>query len=1176
MDTINKFTQFLLSQKKPVSRLTIKNYKADLKHFILWFEKEFNNNFTPQQVTPQIIEIYKNTKSVSPRSMDRHLSTLRKFFSFTNQEGLISENPFQQLSTLNSQLPTPVDPWKLTDFKNYLYVTNTSSLTIKNYVSDIEQFLSWIGKVLGTSTHNAITKPVINEYKNRLLKTGLTPRSINRKLSSLRKYLLWAQTEGLISVRPTFPDMQKQYDQIKPHEQKVVQQNPVSYSIFPPIRVLQKLSLAGLFLFDAAITQPLAKILSSAKSGLLNIKQKPLFSSKYNIGNLSSGRPMKIENYPKMMYAPLSVSTVYFPIHQKIYHYLAHSRPKWYEKYHSYTITHYLHLAILVLFTTICGFLTTQTITQEKTGNQSVLGTNIQTAENKTLAFQGKLLDTNHTPITKKTDVRFVLYGDPNTPAPLWEETQNITPLMDGTFSATLGSQNPIAKRIIADNPALYLGIAINDLPELFPRQQIATAVYTQDSQTLQGMPPITQTNAQSKNVILALDSSGNLTIGNNASPVFQATGGNFTLLGQSILLTTSPGSNGNIQINPDGNGIIDIQKPIHNTSNNNSTSGVPGAVEIADLLSVVATSSSQSAFTINQNDVGPIISASSSGTAKFTLENDGTTYIAGNVGIGKQNPLVKLHVAGTIAPSETNIHDLGTPSYRFNTLYINSIIASSSGTLGYWQRKEGSLSPSTITDALNLGNTATSSATVHLSGTDQASFIQKGNFGVGTNNPVAKLHVQGEQYVSGNVGIGTSSPNYKLEVLGSINATSDIYKNGTAFNNPDYVFEKWITGDIVKFGSNAGASNYKGLLSLEDTENFVKKSLQLPNVASARGIFERGDILLEKVEEAYIHLFDLNRKISSLIETFTTKKLISPIAQIDQIHTNIISPLASEDHITINSKVVIASKSATMADVLLEVQGSASISGILRAKKIIADEIETGATASAKLLSSALLSPDELASYSGQLSLETLNASFGKFVQGLVAIGPTSLTDTTISGSLNIGQHLTIADESINVIGADINLQPLRQGGISFLSGLVYIDTEGKLSVVNNATFGKDVTVYGNLSAGTINSIGDLIASGAATIKKLNLDIPEAIALSDTEIQASGSAGIATISAQKTSLTIYNPHITEKSLIYISPREQTDNQVLYLLRQVANTSFTVGLQQAAQIDIPFNWLIVN
>jgi hypothetical protein len=171
----------------------------------------------------------------------------------------------------------------------------------------------------------------------------------------------------------------------------------------------------------------------------------------------------------------------------------------------------------------------------------------------------------------------------------------------------------------------------------------------------------------------------------------------------------------------------------------------------------------------------------------------------------------------------------------------------------------------------------------------------------------------------------------------------------------------------------------------------------------------------------------------------------------------------------------------------------------------------------------------------------------------------------------------------------------------------LVYIDTDGNLKVGGNAEFAKDVKVGGTLSANiisplpgndltlgngnsnlevkgasnsaalSVNSLGDLIASGAATIAKLNLSlIQPAFAVSPSEVIATGSAGTAQITAHQTEVTIDNPLVTDKSLIYITPTSNTNNQVLYLLRQVPGQSFTVGLQNPSVSPIPFNWIIVN
>ena len=68
----------------------------------------------------------------------------------------------------------------------------------------------------------------------------------------------------------------------------------------------------------------------------------------------------------------------------------------------------------------------------------------------------------------------------------------------------------------------------------------------------------------------------------------------------------------------------------------------------------------------------------------------------------------------------------------------------SATGT-NYWQRTSGSLAPLNITDSLNLGAIATSSALVHFAGTaGEDSFINTGKLGIGTRTPAKQLDVIG------------------------------------------------------------------------------------------------------------------------------------------------------------------------------------------------------------------------------------------------------------------------------------------------------------------------------------------------------------------------------------------------------------------------------------------------
>src|SRR5579872_4786661 len=209
MELIFKFTEYLNSLTKKPSKVTIKNYKSDLLKFINWFEQEFGKEFDPSLVNLHVLQAYKQAKNLegfSASSLERQTSSLRKFFNYLALEGVIGKSPLEQPDKFESQLKE--DPWHLKNYKNYLYVYNASNLTIKNYIIDIKQFLSWVSEVAfakdsyivdKTNVLDRIDEVLIAEYRRRLLNdSGLSAPSINRKLSSLRKYLAWAQAEGHI------------------------------------------------------------------------------------------------------------------------------------------------------------------------------------------------------------------------------------------------------------------------------------------------------------------------------------------------------------------------------------------------------------------------------------------------------------------------------------------------------------------------------------------------------------------------------------------------------------------------------------------------------------------------------------------------------------------------------------------------------------------------------------------------------------------------------------------------------------------------------------------------------------------------------------------------------------------------------------------------------------------
>ena len=147
------FRLHLQSQK--VSSVTVKNYVADINNFLDWLatktgvKHQVAGNSVFGLLTRETIEEFKTdlTQEGAPlATINRRLSALRKFGQFGLAQGWLTRNEatrVKNLRSLETKERTPNEK-VLTEFRKHLEQEKISQITIKNYLSDLRHFLSWL------------------------------------------------------------------------------------------------------------------------------------------------------------------------------------------------------------------------------------------------------------------------------------------------------------------------------------------------------------------------------------------------------------------------------------------------------------------------------------------------------------------------------------------------------------------------------------------------------------------------------------------------------------------------------------------------------------------------------------------------------------------------------------------------------------------------------------------------------------------------------------------------------------------------------------------------------------------------------------------------------------------------------------------------------------------------
>ncbi|MDH4227890.1 MAG: MopE-related protein [Deltaproteobacteria bacterium] len=96
-----------------------------------------------------------------------------------------------------------------------------------------------------------------------------------------------------------------------------------------------------------------------------------------------------------------------------------------------------------------------------------------------TLTYQGRLTNSSGLAITGQVDITFNIYSVPTGGAPLWTQTIAGVTVVNGIFTATLGTVvNPINSSVIS-GADVYIGVKVGTDVEMMPRQKFAAVPYS-------------------------------------------------------------------------------------------------------------------------------------------------------------------------------------------------------------------------------------------------------------------------------------------------------------------------------------------------------------------------------------------------------------------------------------------------------------------------------------------------------------------------------------------------------------------------------------------------------------------------------------------------------------------------------------------------------------------------
>lgn len=155
---INKITKdfFEYLESLGVSKKTHKNYRSDISHFSGWlFFRLRHWGIVAEELidtipflNPKLASEYKKfliENKTAEKTVNRRLSTLRHLARFLTASQILDFNFMDGIINIRTLSEPRIHPL-ISQFEKQLEKEKVSQNTIKNYLSDIKQFIFWLEK----------------------------------------------------------------------------------------------------------------------------------------------------------------------------------------------------------------------------------------------------------------------------------------------------------------------------------------------------------------------------------------------------------------------------------------------------------------------------------------------------------------------------------------------------------------------------------------------------------------------------------------------------------------------------------------------------------------------------------------------------------------------------------------------------------------------------------------------------------------------------------------------------------------------------------------------------------------------------------------------------------------------------------------------------------------------